>query len=205
MKTILKYLWIFLCLLSLWYRPYSSSSLHEKEVGKVYLSIPNTSLFEEVVQGNDNTYYLSHDKEGQESKLGAIFLDYRTKVEDKVTIIYGHNSATYDIPFHLLEEYQEAYLQRHDTILLEEGNAVYTYKIFSVFVAYQDFFYMQIPKTEEEFLAYVNHLKEASWYSTLYLPKKEDSLLLLQTCSYHKKFKRYKEKYLILAAGLVKE
>lgn len=58
-----------------------------------------------LVQGQDNDYYLYHDAYKQENKLGAIFVDYRCSLLDANCIIYGHSSKTYDLPFNILEKY----------------------------------------------------------------------------------------------------
>ena len=48
-----------------------------------------------VVQGDDNEYYLDHNLNGDYSKTGTVFADYREKITAENTpaniILYGHN------------------------------------------------------------------------------------------------------------------
>ena len=51
-----------------------------------------------VVQGDDNEYYLDHNLNGDYSKTGTVFADYREKITAENTpaniILYGHNAST---------------------------------------------------------------------------------------------------------------
>ena len=58
-----------------------------------WIRIPDTSIDYPVVQGNDDSYYLTHTFKKTEHVAGAIFLDsdnYADFSDDK-NIIYGHN------------------------------------------------------------------------------------------------------------------
>lgn len=61
-----------------------------------WLTIDGTNIDLPVVKASDNEYYLHHDIEGNESRSGTLFTDYRNNsLEsdelDDITFIYGHH------------------------------------------------------------------------------------------------------------------
>ena len=58
-----------------------------------WIRIPDTSIDYPVVQGNDDSYYLTHTFKKTEHAAGAIFLDSDNNADfsDDKNIIYGHN------------------------------------------------------------------------------------------------------------------
>ena len=58
-----------------------------------WIRIPDTSIDYPVVQGNDDSYYLTHTFKKTEYVAGAIFLDSDNNADfsDDKNIIYGHN------------------------------------------------------------------------------------------------------------------
>ena len=60
-----------------------------------------------IVQTNNNDYYLNHSIDNKESIYGSIFLDYRTNIDSKKLLIYGHSSIKNDVPFNILEKYYD--------------------------------------------------------------------------------------------------
>lgn len=72
------------------------------------------------------------------------------------------------------------------------------YQIFSVYVETSKWDYMKLNFTEKEWLEHLNKLKSLSWYETGVNVSKDDEILILQTCSHHKKYKNYNNKYLLI-------
>lgn len=78
---------------------------HNKEVAKSfkeinedyigYLEVSGCDIYEPVVKGEDNAYYLKNNIYGEQNKAGTIFMDYRCTVTPEYTspniVIYGHN------------------------------------------------------------------------------------------------------------------
>jgi sortase B len=65
-----------------------------------WLYIPSTNIDYPVLQGSDNSYYLTHTPKGQYSPAGSVFVDERG-FSDTNTIIYGHNMGrSSNIMFH---------------------------------------------------------------------------------------------------------
>ena len=72
------------------------------------------------MQGEDNSYYLSHTFRGENNIAGSIFLDYRNSSDftDGRSIIYGHNMKDGSM-FHGLRKYRNVeFFQAHGRIQL---------------------------------------------------------------------------------------
>lgn len=61
-----------------------------------WIKLGGTNINYPFVQGNDNSYYLTHSFNKSGNQAGWIFLDYRNNKDeyDKNTIIYGHALQT---------------------------------------------------------------------------------------------------------------
>ena len=167
-----------------------------------YLSIPNTNINEPILQSTDNEFYLNHSIDKKKNIIGSTFLDYRVKINNgKKNLIYSHNSSTFDVPFKELEKYyNEEFYQSNKYIYLEDEETKVKYQIFSVYVETSNWDYMKLNFTEKDWLEHLNKLKSLSWYETGVNVDKDDEILILQTCSHHKKYKNYKNKYLLIIA-----
>lgn len=165
-----------------------------------YIRLPGTDIDEVLVQGVDNDYYLNYNEKNERDVRGAIFLDYRVKLHDKKLLIYGHNSSTLEVPFRKLEKYYDkSYFDNHKFFEVRTEEEVFTYQIFSVFIEVEDWSYMNIHfQTEESWYEHIVMLKEKSMYDTGISIDKSDDILILQTCSHHKDYKMYKDKYLLV-------
>ena len=143
------------------------------------LSFDNTDYSAPIMQGEDNEYYLKHTFEGQ---------------------IFGHNSSRVDMPFKILENYYDKnYYDDHKYIYVTTNNVKKKYEIFSVFVEYSDFTYMNINfANDSDYLEHLNKLKGKSMYDTNVDVSADDEILLLQTCSTHKDYAKYDKKYLLI-------
>lgn len=63
-----------------------------------WITIPNTNISYPICQSaTDDTYYLSHDSDGNESTGGAVFSEMQTSKDftKPVSVIYGHNSGLF--------------------------------------------------------------------------------------------------------------
>ena len=54
-------------------------------------------------------------------------------------------------------------------------------------------------------LGRISNLKDKSFYDTGVDINSTDEILILQTCSHHKDYKKYKKKYLLIVAKKIKE
>ena len=167
-----------------------------------YLVIPDTNIHEPVLQGPDNEFYLNHDAYKNKNAIGSIYLDYRVKINIGFkNLIYGHNSLTLNVPFKELEKYYDKnFFKNHQYIYLEDENYIQRYQIFSVFIETQDWSYMKLNYTSDSFLEHLKSLKNKSLYETDVNIENDDEILILQTCSHHINYQKYKNKYLLVIA-----
>ena len=170
-----------------------------------FLTIPGTNINEPILQAGDNEYYLSHSASKKKNLIGSTYLDYRVKInEGRKNLIYSHNSSTLDVPFKELENYySEDYFEEHKYIFLEDTVKKQKYEIFSVFVETSNWSYMKLDFTDEAWFKHLEEMKNKSWYDTNVEVESADDILILQTCSHHKKYSKYKNKYLLIVAKKV--
>ena len=150
------------------------------------IKIPSLELDEIIVKGTDNSYYLKHDIQNKETKIGTAFMDYRTPdiAYAKQINIYGHNSTDSSLPFAKLEKYQEEeFFKNNPNLILETEERAYKYKIFSVTNVPKDSEeHMIISYENEEFLNHVKTMRSNALLDTNEEIKKDDSILVIQTC-----------------------
>lgn len=151
-------------------------------IGKIY--IPKTKLNIEIVQTNNNEYYLNHDLNKKEDVIGTPFLDYRNNIDDKMLIIYGKNSQTTETPFHILEQYlnKDFYIE-HPYIILETDTKI-KYEITSIILETTNSMLSEINNIEDwkNKTIYINN---NSIYNTNKIITIEDQVLLLKTNYYY--------------------
>jgi len=165
------------------------------------LEIEGTDYKVPIVQGSDNKFYLKHLPNKEYSIMGSIFLDYRVNINtSRKLLIYGHNSASIDMPFKILENYYDMdYIKSHPYVVIKTKEKVRKYEIFSLYVATSDYQYMNVNFTDDAYKEHINYLKNNSMYDIETNLKDDDNILILQTCSTHKDYLKYKKKYLVIA------
>ena len=166
------------------------------------LSIENTAFNEIVMQSTDNDYYLEHTVYHNYDWRGQTFLDYRVNINNsKKLIIYGHNSNYYNLPFEVFENYYNSdYLSEHKYLYLQTNEGINVYEIFSVYVEVDDWSYYSKMKfnNEEEYYKHILEFKNKSLYDTGVEINKDDEILIIQTCSTHKDYINYENKFLLV-------
>lgn len=156
-----------------------------------------------VVQAKDNSKYLDVNFKGENSRSGAIFLDWRNSF-DRVEnhrlvqknsdnlVVYGHNMADESM-FGSLKYYRrnENYYENHPIIEFNSNYEQYTYKIFSFFIldaedssetAYDCWNRLDFD-TEEAFYDFVNEAKKRTLRTNDVDVKYGDPILTLSTCN----------------------
>lgn len=94
------------------------------------------------------------------------------------------------MPFKELEKYyNEDFYKNNKYVYLEDEKKKEKYQIFSIYVESSNWDHMKLKFTDEEWLENLNKLKSLSWYETGVNVDKNDEILILQTCSHHKKYK----------------
>lgn len=156
---------------------------HNKDIyGR--LEIPN--LFNILlVQGKNNEYYLNHSIDLKENKKGTEFIDYRITENSKQINVYGHNSKTYNLPFHKLEQFKnEKFFNNNQYIILETKKKIKKYQILSFKEIVNDYEHMQLNLTKKDYLNHIQKLKENSIFSREIPFTETSNILIIQTCSY---------------------
>ena len=168
--------------------------MNEDIVG--WLEIKGTEISYPVLQGTDNSYYMTHNYKKEKSKNGSIFLDkdYDWNIKSNNLLMYGHNLNNGKMFQDLLKYKDEGYYKKHKIIRFTTDNEDNEYEIMAVFksrVYYKSeknvFRYYQFinPKSKKQFNEYVKNSKKASLYDTGVKAKYGDELITLSTCSYH--------------------
>ena len=102
-----------------------------------WIEIPGTAIDYPVVQREgDNSYYLSHNTEGEEDTAGAIFTeDYNSRTfQDPNTVLYGHNMKNGSM-FQNLHSYADrSFFDEHREVIVYMPDAVLHYKIFAAYL-----------------------------------------------------------------------
>lgn len=158
-----------------------------------WIKIDGTSIDYPVVTGSDNEYYLHHDIEGNKSKSGTLFTDFRNNPLDDeklndITFIYGHHMRGGKMLAQICNYKDEDFYKEHDfgVVYTPDG---YAYKITPVSYIVVD----GNDETEtfvtnfENQTAYMNYIKKINEQSKIEINtciKPGDKLLALVTCSY---------------------
>lgn len=162
-------------------------SLWEKNpevVGWIY--VPNTRINYPLVQGDDNSLYVSTGYNLENTSSGSIFMDYRNSPDftDPNTIIFGHNMKNGGM-FGTLKKYEEQEyfdLNLHVYIFTPEKN--YKYRLFSAYKTESgsESYYIEFssPEKAEE---YIEKALAQSLVETELSPSAEDRLIMLSTCT----------------------
>ncbi|MCI8345143.1 MAG: class B sortase [Clostridia bacterium] len=173
-------------------------------------------------EGRENYYvYRNFDKEY--SKSGSIYIDYRCKPESNNYLIYGHNMKDLSMFGYLSCYKEESFYKNHKYIkfdtIYEEGEYEIV-AISSAFIKKEDledpsssnnskvpykevgeedylFYNHLLLNTKDEFNAYIQYMKDNSYYETQSTAEYGDKLITLCTCTNTKKWQN--ERLLIVA------
>ena len=162
-----------------------------------WLEISDTNISYPVLQGDDNSYYMTHDYKKEYTIDGSLFLDkdYDWDKPSSNLLIYGHNNRGHDTMFvHLLDYKDEEFYKEHPVIRFTTDKEDAEYEIISAFesrVYYKSeknvfrYYYFVDAKNKEEYDEYVNNAKKASLYDTEKTAEYGDQLITLSTCAFH--------------------
>lgn len=164
-----------------------------------WITIPGTEIDYPILQSEtDNTYYLTHNIEGEESPEGAIFTeDYNSKdFKDPNTVIYGHNMRNGSM-FQGLHEYMDrAFFDENREVLIYLPDKILHYEIFAAYL-YDDRHLLESFDFEDEdvFEAYLNRIFSIrdmnSFIDTDMEVTAEDKIITLSTCYSNESNQRY--------------
>lgn len=155
-----------------------------------WLRIDGTDISYPVVQGIDNTFYLSHDFYRNEAICGCLFVDFRNDLyaEEEHLIIYGHQMKDGSM-FKQLNGYkQEDFFQQHKRITFYLKRKKYQYTVVAVYITDtergRDYYNYLHKKTRLQQIEYLKKMEQYQPYSTGVGIVENDELLSLSTCEY---------------------
>ena len=159
----------------------------ENKDTRAWIYHPAANINYPVLMGEDNSYYLTHNFENENSYMGSIYYDYRNKADfsDKNTIIYGHNLDN-NYMFSKLVSYQSQEFAEANPFFL-----IYTpQSIYKVDVAYgiveegtDPRFLMVNFRDEADFQSYIDDAEKESKINGLVEVSTKDQLVTLFTCT----------------------
>ncbi len=153
-----------------------------------WITIPDTAIDFPIVQGEDNSYYLSHNEYGESYSYGVPFLDCRNEPDFSgfQSIIYGHNIRGDRMFAGLLHFQDQDYFDSHPTGVLVTSQKQYTISwIACLIVPKEGFVYDVIFLTQGEKETFAEQLQQqAVQYRDTGVDLTEKNLITLSTCSY---------------------
>ncbi len=161
-----------------------------------WLEIENTDINYPVLQGKDNSYYMTHNYKKEYSSNGSVFLDKDfswDKPSDNL-LIYGHNMNNNTMFEDLLSYQNESFYKDHPNIRFTTSDEDAIYEIISAFksrVYYKSeqnvfrYYYFVNSQNEDDYNNFVKNAKKASIYDTGKTANYGDQLMTLSTCSYY--------------------
>ncbi len=160
-------------------------NINDETVG--WLKVNGTNINYPFVQANDNKYYLTHDFYKQNNGGGWVFLDYRNKkeLEDKNNIIYAHGRANETMFGSLKNILSSEWIndEKNFTIQISTDNKSYLWQVFSIYKILNTNDYIKIDfNDDEDFLNFINKLKNRSNFDFKTTVNKNDRILTLSTC-----------------------
>ena len=176
-----------------------------------WLRIGNTNLDVQVVQSEDNDFYLRRDFYKKSSRYGCPYLDYRNDAKelDDNTVIYGHHMPD-GLMFSNLDRYKT--LEGYKEAPIIEFNTLYDtyyFKVFAAFVTnsqvneddgYIFNFTVSDFATEEKFIGFIEEVRLRSIINTDITVQPDDRLITLVTCTYD-----FNEARLVVMGRMVRE
>lgn len=145
-------------------------------------------------------YYLHRSFDGEYARSGSLFLGESWEPEANYAVIYGHNMKDGSM-FGELDRYQNPeYARKHPVIRFDTLTREREYRVLTAFYSQaadssqEDIFrYDQFTGLEERegFEDYLRQVWKLALYDTGEEAEYGDRLLILSTCSYHKKTGRF--------------
>lgn len=149
-----------------------------------WIYIPNTNISYPIVKGTDNSFYLNYNFLKEESKVGSIFIDSNiNEFEDRNTIIYGHYMKDGSMFADLHKIYSNP--STTNKIYIATKDEILEYEVFSIFKDSADINnYQRFWSNDEDYLNYINMLKDKSLINYDLSLNKSNRILLLSTCDF---------------------
>lgn len=167
-----------------------------------WLEIGGTNINYPVMQGTDNSYYMTHDYKKKYAKSGSLFLDkdYNWSIPSSNLLIYGHNNKDGIMFQELLKYKDESFYKEHPTFKFTTPEENAEYEIISAFLSrvyYKSeknvfrYYYFVHAENEQQYEDYVLNAKKAALYYTGKSAEYGEQLITLSTCEYSQEDGRF--------------
>lgn len=153
-----------------------------------WLYIGGTTINYNVMQSEDNDFYLHRNIDKKYADSGSLFLDFRNDSETLSghTIVYGHNMNDGSMFGNLLKFYMggnDTHLKEHPYLYTYSESGVGIWKIFSVYETTTDEYYIETNfSSTDEYYNFIKDLQNKSVFKTDVLLKETDDVMSLSTC-----------------------
>lgn len=147
------------------------------------LSIPSLDIYQPVVKGKDNYFYLNRGLDNKYLLEGSIFLDYRNSINDKQINVYGHSAPDIVLDFNKLFKYRDKdFLAKNKEVLLKINNEIVKYEVIYTIPTHDNEEHMHLNfKSDGAWLKHYNALRSLSEHKDVKL-NANDEILVMQTC-----------------------
>jgi sortase, srtB family len=159
-------------------------STNEDIIG--WITVNGTNINYPFVQTDNNTYYLDHSFNKKKNDAGWLFLDYRNNLlNNKNSIIYAHNRKDKTMFGSLSNTLKKSWFNETNNHIIkvstEKENDLY--QIFSIYHIPTSTDYLETDfKDDNEFIEFVNLIKNRSIYKFNTEVNTKDKILTLSTC-----------------------
>lgn len=161
--------------------------LKENQETVSWITVNGTNINYPVVQHSDNEYYLNHSFDGSKNSAGWIYLDYRNNIEntEKNTIIYGHsreNGTMFGSLKNIINNDWYSNSQNY-VVKMSTPKENTLWQVFSIYKTPYTNDYIQTEfSNNNEFLKFINKIKNRSIYDFKTNVGANDNILTLSTC-----------------------
>lgn len=159
-------------------------AVNEDVIG--WIQIMGTPVDYPLLDADDNKYYLNRTYDLQWSSYGSIFLEPRNNpdLSEQHLVIYGHNMVNESMFGSLLEYKKQEYADAHPEIVICMQDRDLIYRVFSAYTAHVDSATYRMSFWDEaSFVEMAEYMKNNSVIATDVVPKKDDQILTLSTCT----------------------
>lgn len=161
--------------------------LKENKETVSWISVNGTNINYPVVQHSNNEYYLNHAFDNSENSAGWVFLDYRNNIEntEKNTIIYGHSRENGTMFGSLKNIINNDWYKNPENYVVKMSTPKENtlWQVFSIYkTAYTNDYIQTTFANNNEFLQFLNLIKNRSIYDFKTSVGANDKILTLSTC-----------------------
>lgn len=150
-----------------------------------WLSLEGTRIDNPVMQAADNTYYLTRNHKGEDSRGGSIYMDYRNEpdLSDVHTIFYGHVLRNETMFGSLAKFVDESYAKEHSHFVYSNGEEEWTLEVFAAYETTTDFYYIETEFEGNAFGGFLETIRAKSIIDLDVDVTLEDSIVTFSTCT----------------------